>query len=106
SECYPPLIGRFPTSYSPVRHSSSHCKQSVSAFDFRVLGMPPAFVLSQDHTLSFSLYWTDASQPVRFSSLYFIKLSCVVLTINRLDRRPLHILVVLLCSVFKDLYFI
>jgi hypothetical protein len=35
--------------YSPVRHSH-HSEEWVS-FDLHVLGMPPAFVLSQDQTL-------------------------------------------------------
>jgi hypothetical protein len=37
--------GDIPTRYSPVCHSS------CEAFDLHVLGLPPAFVLSQDQTL-------------------------------------------------------
>ena len=44
-------MGKFLTCYSPVRHSASSCKQEDLAFDLHVLGMPPAFVLSQDQTL-------------------------------------------------------
>ena len=55
SNCCPPLKGRLLTRYSPVRHStcqnpSENFIQQVP-FDLHVLGMPPAFVLSQDQTL-------------------------------------------------------
>ena len=49
-----PLMGRLPTCYSPVRHSSFQLSASTreeKAFDLHVLGTPPAFVLSQDQTL-------------------------------------------------------
>ena len=36
-----------PTRYAPVRH----CPEGP--FDLHVLGLPPAFVLSQDQTLKF-----------------------------------------------------
>jgi hypothetical protein len=48
SSSFPELFrttGQVPTRYSPVRHSPE------GAFDLHVLGMPPAFVLSQDQTL-------------------------------------------------------
>ena len=56
SNCYPPVWGRLPTRYSPVRHSVTRTfipkKSSWSAsFDLHVLGTPPAFILSQDQTL-------------------------------------------------------
>ena len=54
SKCYPLLMGRLPTCYSPVRHSSFSGGASSGgkeAFDLHVLGTPPAFVLSQDQTL-------------------------------------------------------
>jgi hypothetical protein len=38
-----------PTRYSPVRH----CRTEVRPYDLHVLSAPPAFVLSQDQTLSF-----------------------------------------------------
>ena len=47
SESSPGRTGRFPTCYSPVRHSSPE----GPSFDLHVLGMPPAFILSQDQTL-------------------------------------------------------
>jgi hypothetical protein len=34
-----------------VRHSSADCKQSLLPFDLHVLGLPLAFILSQDQTL-------------------------------------------------------
>jgi hypothetical protein len=38
-------IRKVPTRYSPV------CRSSCEALDLHVLGLPPAFVLSQDQTL-------------------------------------------------------
>ena len=55
SNSYPPLPGRLPTRYSPVRNSSGKSKLLPSAFYLHVLGTPPAFVLSQDQTLIKSL---------------------------------------------------
>ena len=46
-----PTTGQVPTRYSPVRHSLP--AETGKAFDLHVLGMPPAFVLSQDQTLKF-----------------------------------------------------
>src|SRR5215467_8564577 len=46
-----PTKGQVPTRYSPVRHSLR--AETPKAFDLHVLGMPPAFVLSQDQTLKF-----------------------------------------------------
>ena len=56
SDCYPPVQGRLPTRYSPVRHSVTKVfvpKKSVlsASFDLHVLSTPPAFILSQDQTL-------------------------------------------------------
>ena len=56
SDCYPPVQGRLPTRYSPVRHSVTMVflpKDSVqgASFDLHVLSTPPAFILSQDQTL-------------------------------------------------------
>ena len=51
SNSYPPLQGRLPTRYSPVRNSSKKSKLLSSAFYLHVLGTPPAFILSQDRTL-------------------------------------------------------
>ena len=56
SNCYPPVQGRFPTRYSPVRHSvhgnlPPKSPFSIASFDLHVLSTPPAFILSQDQTL-------------------------------------------------------
>jgi hypothetical protein len=46
---YPPLQGRLPTCYSPVRRSP--VAEATFAHDLHVLSTPPAFILSQDQTL-------------------------------------------------------
>jgi hypothetical protein len=55
SHGYPPVKGRLPTRYSPVRRcpSDKSTEASLSNFplDLHVLGTPPAFILSQDRTL-------------------------------------------------------
>jgi hypothetical protein len=43
-------LGQVPTRYSPVRHYPR--AETRGPFDLHVLGAPPAFVLSQDQTLS------------------------------------------------------
>src|SRR5882724_8687903 len=48
---YPPLLGRLPTCYSPVRRSPA--AEATFAHDLHVLSTPPAFILSQDQTLQF-----------------------------------------------------
>ena len=50
-----------PTRYSPVRRSPPE----DGALDLHVLGAPPAFVLSQDQTLSFipDIGWHQRSKP-------------------------------------------
>ena len=58
SSCCPPVQGRLPTRYSPVRHSVHTIfppkgSAGMSSFDLHVLGTPPAFILSQDQTLMF-----------------------------------------------------
>src|SRR3954451_8307193 len=51
---YPPLLGRLPTCYSPVRRSPE--TEASFAHDLHVLSTPPAFILSQDQTLQFRCY--------------------------------------------------
>ena len=56
SNCCPPLQGRLPTRYSPVRHSVNKFvtpkrSDQIASFDLHVLSTPPAFILSQDQTL-------------------------------------------------------
>ena len=60
SNCCPPVKGRLPTRYSPVRHSVTSPKGCAS-FDLHVLGTPPAFILSQDQTLKYYLYISPRS---------------------------------------------
>jgi hypothetical protein len=50
-----PTTGQIPMYYSPVRHSSAGSKLPLLPFDLHVLGMPPAFNLSQDQTLQFNI---------------------------------------------------
>ena len=65
SVCYPGYMGRLPTCYSPVRHWLAESKLSSSPFDLHVLGMPPAFILSQDQTLRLI-------SALRFSRCFFV----------------------------------
>jgi hypothetical protein len=51
---YPPLPGRLPTCYSPVRRSP--VAEATFAHDLHVLSTPPAFILSQDQTLQFGSF--------------------------------------------------
>ena len=50
SNCYSPLRGRFPRVTHPCATKGSGASSGPS-FDLHVLGLPPAFVLSQDQTL-------------------------------------------------------
>ena len=61
SGCCPPVQGRLPTRYSPVRHwaapmSAPKSFHGHAPFDLHVLGTPPAFILSQDQTLTKSFF--------------------------------------------------
>ena len=52
---------------SPVRHSPpSSIATAVLPFDLHVLGLPPAFTLSQDQTLhlSFSAFRPEGHWPI------------------------------------------
>ena len=62
--------GHIPTRYSPVRHCSEE------PFDLHVLGLPPAFALSQDQTLRLS-ETTDQTSPIPQQDR--LALVCVVL---------------------------
>jgi hypothetical protein len=52
SRGYPPPEGRLSTRYSPVRRLTAETEIPTAPLDLHVLGTPPAFVLSQDQTLS------------------------------------------------------
>ena len=75
SNSYPPLQGRLPTRYSPVRNSSKKSKLLFSAFYLHVLGTPPAFVLSQDQTLIKNLIIVRALTHYRRLTIYSCKLT-------------------------------
>ena len=75
SNSYPPLPGRLPTRYSPVRNSSKKSKLLSSAFYLHVLGTPPAFVLSQDQTLINTLIIVRALTHYRRLTIYSCKLT-------------------------------
>ena len=75
SNSYPPLQGRLPTRYSPVRNSSKKSKLLSSAFYLHVLGTPPAFVLSQDQTLINTLIIVRALTHYLRLTIYSCKLT-------------------------------
>ena len=68
SEGYPPLLGRLPTRYSPVRRSST--PEGAFPLDLHVLGAPPAFILSQDQTLQFEPAERFRSAVDRYRALF------------------------------------
>ena len=43
--------------YAPVRHSSASRKRDLLPFDLHVLGLPLAFILSQDQTLHCKVFY-------------------------------------------------
>ena len=84
SNCCPPLWGRLPTRYSPVRHSVTYIfppKSSAvcASFDLHVLSTPPAFILSQDQTLKFKSFIRQDSAWL-FRSVFCPYLISTVLT--------------------------
>ena len=94
SNSYPPLRGRLPTRYSPVRNSSGKSKLLPSAFYLHVLGTPPAFILSQDQTLIKKFEFSLISVTDRFIVFFIVQyynISCSALHIGSS------------CSVFKGL---
>ena len=56
---YSPVKGRFHTRCAPVRRSSAECKHSLLPLDLHVLGLPLAFILSQDQTLHCKIICTS-----------------------------------------------
>ena len=48
---YTPVTGRLHTRYAPVRRSSAQYCYRLLPLDLHVLGLPLAFILSQDQTL-------------------------------------------------------
>ena len=88
SNCYPPVQGRLPTRYSPVRHSVTsrriNQKQASSIFgrntpfDLHVLSTPPAFILSQDRTLKKNVGSSKYSS--KLSSLFEYQIYCCLVS--------------------------
>jgi hypothetical protein len=73
---YPPLPGRSPTCYSPVRRSP--VAEATFAHDLHVLSTPPAFILSQDQTLQFDTLETcqgvaSNPQPAQFRKYFTLR---------------------------------
>ena len=96
SNSYPPLQGRLPTRYSPVRNSSARCKHQASAFYLHVLGTPPAFILSQDQTLIKNLsrvqIWLwSLSIPFTVLGLYQTCVCYVLFEILYLEFQGCHV---------------
>ena len=61
---------------------------SLSPLDLHVLGTPPAFVLSQDQTLSFNPLFLNQVPPTKFHSfgitvLFALLLFCIVFKVRR-----------------------
>ena len=76
-----PTTGQIPKYYSPVRHSSPRSKLLALPFDLHVLGMPPAFNLSQDQTLQFkALSFKKERNPhskLLVNLGWFLRLNCL-----------------------------
>ena len=89
---YPPLLGRLPTCYSPVRRSPE--TEASFAHDLHVLSTPPAFILSQDQTLQFkSCAYPNRYSPVGslfeiYSQLSNLPRSLIDLAANELPAKP------------------
>ena len=79
SSCYPPVQGRFPTRYSPVRHSVTQASppegiRLCASFDLHVLSTPPAFILSQDQTLMFTFFtWRGIFEPSKKAVIQLVE---------------------------------
>ena len=111
SVCYPGYMGRLPTCYSPVRHWLAESKLSSSPFDLHVLGMPPAFILSQDQTLRLI-------SALRFSRCFFVcypvflftgwnwRLFCLVFKDRCTEVLDNNTKPLLLLSIFFSLFFV
>src|SRR5436305_13586015 len=78
---YPPLLGRLPTCYSPVRRSP--VAEATFARDLHVLSTPPAFILSQDQTLQFRSF--SAKGPAKEPST--VRVSFGILSLRCAKRK-------------------
>ena len=87
---YLPVKGRLHTRYAPVRRSPSMYKQMMLPLDLHVLGLPLAFILSQDQTLHCNLnYIAQESSLNQRRSLNHLPESKQPQTINCLKNRPI-----------------
>ena len=81
SRGYPPPMGRFPRVTHPcATNGRSH------PFDLHVLGMPPAFVLSQDQTLRFNPRATPLPRKTRARS--YLRVSFNKMRKQQLTQTP------------------
>ena len=60
----------FRTRYAPVRHSC--IPEGTLPFDLHVLGLPLAFILSQDQTLQTNIFCGLIIDPLFFGSFYYL----------------------------------
>ena len=87
SQRYPPVAGRLHTRYAPVRRSPAVYCYTPLPLDLHVLGLPLAFILSQDQTLhckncSLTFDSSRVSQPAsadRYDTRYLLSHSFNVL---------------------------
>ncbi len=95
SQRYPPVAGRLHTRYAPVRRSPAVYCYTPLPLDLHVLGLPLAFILSQDQTLhckncSLTFDSSRVSQPAsadRYDTRYLLfqnnsKFSCFLSTLG------------------------
>ena len=71
SNCYPSLLGRLSTRYSPVRRSTRSPKELFS-HDLHVLSTPPAFNLSQNQTLQLKNFEFDCTLQMYVCVVLFL----------------------------------
>ena len=71
SNCYPSLLGRLSTRYSPVRRSTGFPKELFS-HDLHVLSTPPAFNLSQNQTLQLKNFEFDCTLQMYVCVVLFL----------------------------------
>ena len=105
-----PSSRHIPAHYSPVRHSPpiEYKYSIVLPFDLHVLGMPPAFNLSQDQTLQFNpntsfetSYFTACTFALKGTSKCPHSLSSLFL----INRRSVSVVCILLAQNFLSTAF-
>ena len=78
---YPPVMGRLHTRYAPVRNSSAESKLSLLPFYLHVLGLPLAFILSQDQTLHCKILKNLTTKEINFYLLMMVLFSVTKLNL-------------------------